>query len=54
MTPYQQDMLDVLRRIAERGKKHAEKHLGEDAYSDHMIDLWVHLLDELSRLKASD
>lgn len=45
---YQQDMLEVIRRIAERGKALAEGR-GETAY----VDLFVHLLDEIARLKNS-
>ena len=48
MNPHQQELVEVLRRIAERGKALAEAR-GEVAY----LDVFVHLLDELKRLKES-
>lgn len=54
MTPYVEEQLEVLRRIAERGKAFAETN-EQYAYGDYThdkyIDLFVHLLDELKRLK---
>ena len=49
MTPYQQELIEVLRRISERGKRFAEEK-GNEVF----VDLFVHLMDEIDRLKRSD
>lgn len=43
------ERIEILRRIAERGLKHA--HSFEDPDSG-FVDLFQHLLDELKRLEA--
>lgn len=48
MTAYQLEMVEVLRRIAERGKGFAEEK-GNEMF----VDLFVHLLDEIGRLKKA-
>lgn len=47
MSPYQQEVLAVIRRIAERGKRLAENG---DASPDYWADIFIHILDELRRL----
>lgn len=42
------EQLDVLRRIAERGKALAEWKMSE---ADEFLDLFVHLLDEIAKTK---
>lgn len=49
MTPYQLEQIEILRRIAKRGKKEAERY----ANGGHIVDVFVHLLDEIKRLKDS-
>lgn len=49
------EQLDVLRRIAERGKSLSEMREGDvysyqDGYSS-FIDIFVHLLDEIAKTK---
>lgn len=55
MTPYQSEQIEVIRRIAERGKGLVERRLEEfPQYATHhedYLDLFVHLLDEIKRLK---
>ena len=56
MTPYQQEQLEVLRRIAERGKGLCERCIArwdDDLNYRSMLDLFVRMLDELERLKCS-
>lgn len=57
MTPFQQEQVEVLRRIAERGKSVAERCIARwDDYDPNystMLDCFVHLLDEIKRLKES-
>lgn len=56
MTPYQLEQCEILRRIAERGKKEAERRIIHDfqTMKDRgYLDLFVHLLDEIKRLKES-
>lgn len=52
MTPYQKEQVEIIRRIAERGRKLAL--LGRPdrvvVISD-FVDLFQHILDELKRLK---
>ncbi len=48
MSSYQQELVEVLRRIAERGKRFAEEK-GNEMF----VDLFVHLLDEIERLKRA-
>jgi hypothetical protein len=48
MTPFQEDMFDILRRICERGKRAAE-----NTGNATQLDLWIHMLDELRRLRES-
>lgn len=54
MTPELEERLDILRRIAERGKKLAEKATqdGSSIFEQMKhLDLWIHILDELKRIK---
>ena len=56
MTPYQQEQIEILRRIAERGKGYCERCLsrwGDDPNYSSLLDLFCHMLDELKRLKES-
>lgn len=46
MSPYLEEQLEILRRIAQRGKLFAERKGNEE-----FIDLFVHLLDEIERTK---
>jgi hypothetical protein len=48
VTSYQQELVEVLRRIAERGKRFAEGK-GNEVF----VDLFVHLMDEIDRLKKA-
>jgi hypothetical protein len=55
VTPFQQDQVEILRRIAERGRRRAQVQwldVGYGAFSEQ-VDLWQHLLDEIKRLKES-
>ena len=47
-TPYQQELLAVLRRVAQRGRLLALEEQDTD-----YIDLFQHLLDELKRLEGT-
>jgi len=50
--PYLYEQLDILRRIAERGKSLAEST--DYTYEPtEFIDLFVHLLDEIERTKIN-
>lgn len=54
MTPYQRELIEVLRRIAERGRAHAVEHDDmSDECSYNFTDLFQHILDELERLRSS-
>lgn len=45
------ERLDILRRIAERGKRLAEAELQLGDTTLVYVDLFVHLLDEIERTK---
>ena len=54
MTPYQKEMLEVLRRAAERGLRVAladANDINTDDSYDKYVDLFQHILDELERIK---
>lgn len=54
MNPELQERLEILRRIAERGKKLSEKAIEEDSSIWEQLghlDLWIHMLDEIKRIK---
>ena len=54
--PYQQEQIEILRRIAERGKGLAERCIerwDDDKNYHTFVDLFQHLLDEIARLKAT-
>lgn len=56
MTPYQLEQLEILRRTAERGKAYCENRItrfGDDPNYSSLLDLFVHVLDELKRLRES-
>jgi hypothetical protein len=53
MTPYQLEQLEVLRRIAERGKRAVEHRMKEHPDEGRYLDLFVHMLDEIERTKCS-
>ena len=48
---YQAEQVEILRRIAERGLKHA-RGVHEVHANNSSIDLWQHMLDEIQRLRA--
>ena len=43
---YAKDQIEIVRRIAERGLKHAQ-----GTRNNQYIDLFQHILDELARIK---
>jgi hypothetical protein len=49
--PAVEEQLEVLRRIAERGKAHTEP-AGADWGDSTSLDLFIHMLDEIERTKA--
>jgi hypothetical protein len=49
VTPYQQEQIEILRRIAERGKTLALEHWSGMRF----VDIFQHLLDEIERLAKS-
>lgn len=57
MTPYQVEMCENLRRIAKRGKELAERRALQTGEPDQghgdYVNVFVHLLDEIQRLKDS-
>lgn len=55
MRPDQQEQLDILRRIAERGRTAAESYDRDvgDPRAYQFTDLFQHILDELDRLAVS-
>ena len=50
MKPEVAEQVEILRRIAERGRSHSLP-LGYDAGDSYAVDLFQHLLDEIERLK---
>jgi len=52
MTPYQQELLDNIRRTAERGLARSVP-LGYDFGDPGAVDIFQHILDEVRRLQAS-
>jgi len=52
---YQQELIEILRRTAVRGKWLAEDKWMESDYGDStFVDIFNHLLDEIGRLKHAD
>lgn len=54
LNPEQEERFENLRRTAERGKEEAEFRESDKGYRDGystFIDIFVHLLDEISRIK---
>ena len=51
--PYLAEQLEVLRRIAERGKKLAEMRRFADDRDATFVDIFVHLLDEIERTRTN-
>jgi len=44
------EQLNILRRIAERGRSLAEDHMEAEAGAE-CLDLWIRMLDEIARLR---
>ncbi len=56
MTPYQLEQLEILRRIAERGKGYCERCIArfdDDPNYSHLLDLFIYMADEVKRMKDS-
>jgi len=52
MTPYKQEELENLRRIAERGKKEAEDGREMTSGTSSMfLDIFTHMLDTIQRIQ---
>ena len=50
LSPTNKEQLDIIRRIAERGRAYAWKYTGNPVF-DSVVDAFQHILDELERIK---
>ena len=47
------DQIEIVRRIAERGKQYAETYLVSGTGMSENINLWIHILDEIERARQA-